>query len=129
MTQHVSIDPDRGIPDLVGQLADDSKRMLGDELRLAKLEAADSVRQAGRAALWLGVAFGVTVVFFVAATLFVATAVGRAAGEHYWAGALVTGAIEVVLGMWLLRRGLSAYSGGPYTMPDTRAGLRIVRGG
>src|SRR2546423_9989699 len=48
VAQRVSIDPDKGINDLVGQLGDDSKRLLADEVRLAKLETAESVSRAGR---------------------------------------------------------------------------------
>src|SRR5688500_8570105 len=75
----VPIDPDKGVPDLVRQLTDDSKRLLGDEVRLAKLETAESLHHAGRGALWLGLAFGVGVVMLVAFTLFFATLFGRIA--------------------------------------------------
>ena len=34
----VQVDPDAGIPDLIHRLTDDSKRLMSDEVRLAKLE-------------------------------------------------------------------------------------------
>ena len=128
MAQRMPIDPDKGLNDLVGQLASDSKRLLADEVRLAKLEAKDSLHQAARGTLWLGLAFGVAVVALVAVTLFLATAFGAIANGHYWVGALLTAAIEIAAGLWLVQRGLAAYRGAPYSMPDTRTGLRLVRG-
>jgi uncharacterized membrane protein YqjE len=127
VAQRVPIDPDKGLNDLVGQLASDSKRLLADEVRLAKLEAKESLHRAGRGALWLGLAFGVAVVALVALTLFFATAFGAIANGHYWVGAMLTAAIETAAGLWLLQRGLAAYRAAPYSMPETRTGLRLVR--
>ena len=45
------IDPDVGIPDLVRRLTDDSRRLVGDEVRLAKLELQESVHTGTRGAL------------------------------------------------------------------------------
>ena len=76
-TQPVRVDPDAGIPDLIGRLTDDSKRLMADEVRLAKIEAKENLHRAGRGAMWLGVAFGIGVVALVALTLFIATLIGR----------------------------------------------------
>lgn len=129
MAQRVPIDPDKGVTDLVRQLADDSKRLLGDEVRLAKLETAESVHLAGKGALWLGVAFGIGVVALVAFTIFSATFFGRIANGHYWVGALLTAAIEVAAGLWLVQRGIAAYKAAPYTLPETRTGLKVLKNG
>lgn len=128
MEQRVPIDPDKGLPDLVRQLMQDSKRLMSDEVRLAKLETGESIKSAGRGAIWLGLAFGVAVVTLVAFTLFFATAFGRIANGHYWVGALLVAAIEVAGGLWLLKRGLSDFGRAPYSLPDTRAGLKIIKG-
>jgi uncharacterized membrane protein YqjE len=127
VAQRVTIDPDKGLNDLVRQLADDSKRLLNDEVRLAKLETTDSVHRAGRGALWLGLAFGVAVVALVAFTLAFATLFGRIANGHYWVGAMLTAALEIALGLWFVKRGLAAYKQAPYSMPETRAGLKVLR--
>ena len=127
MARRVAIDPDKGLPDLVRQLGDDSKQLIGDEVRLAKLETSESIHRAGKGALWLGVAFGVAVVTLVAFTLFVTTMFGRIAGGHYWVGALLTAAIEIAAGLWLLRRGLGAFKAAPYSMPETRSSLTLAR--
>jgi hypothetical protein len=127
VAQRVPIDPDKGINDLVRQLGDDTKRLLSDEVRLAKLETAEGMHRAGRGALWLGVAFGVAIVMLVAFTLFFATAFGRIANGHYWVGAFLTAAIEIALGLWLVQRGIKAFGQAPYTLPESRAGLKVIK--
>jgi uncharacterized membrane protein YqjE len=116
-------DPDTGIPDLIRRLTDDSKRLVTDEVQLAKLEAKDSLHKAARGGLWLGLAFGVSIIALVALTVFVATLIGRLANDHMWIGALVTGVIELALGFWLLKRGLSTYVAPSYTLEETRSSL------
>ena len=128
MAQRVPIDPDKGVTDLVRQLGDDSKRLLADEVRLAKLETVESIHVAKRGAIWLGVAFAFGIVMVVAFTLFLATAIGRMANGHYWVGALVTAVVNLALGFLLVKRGLGAFREGPYSLPDTRAGLRVLKG-
>ena len=120
---NVVIDPDTGIPDLIRRLTDDSKRLVTDEVQLAKLEAKDSLHRATRGALWLGLAFGVSIIMLVALTVFIATLIGRIANDHMWIGALVTGVIELGLGFWLLKRGLSTYTKPSYTLEETRSSL------
>ena len=116
-------DPDAGIPDLIRRLTDDSKRLVSDEVQLAKLEAKESLHQAARGGIWLGVAFGVSIIALVALTVFVATLIGRLANDHMWIGALVTGVIELALGFWLIKRGLSTYASPSYTLEETRGSL------
>jgi putative superfamily III holin-X len=127
VAQRVLIDPDKGLTDLVRQLGDDSKRLLSDEVRLAKLETAESMHRAGKGALWLGVAFGIVVVALVAFTLSFATLFGRIANGHYWVGAMLTAALEIALGLWLVQRGLAAFKKVPYSLPETREGLKVLR--
>jgi uncharacterized membrane protein YqjE len=116
-------DPDTGIPDLIRRLTDDSKRLVTDEVQLAKLEAKESLHRASRGAIWLGVAFGVSVIMLVALTVFVATLIGRIASGHMWVGALVTGVIELAVGFWLLKHGLKTYTKPSYTLEETRSSL------
>jgi len=92
-------------------------------VQLAKLEATDSLHQAARGGLWLGLAFGVSIIALVALTVFVATLIGRVANDHMWIGALITGVIELALGFWLLKRGLSTYAAPSYTLAETRGSL------
>ena len=127
MAQPVQVDPDKGIPDLVSQLASDSKRLLKNEVRLARLETGESIGRASRGALWLLVAFAFVVVAVVAFTLFLATLIGRLANAHYWIGAMVTGVLNVALGILLLKRGFRDFSKAPYSLPETRASLTLSR--
>ena len=128
MAQRVPIDPDKGLTDLVRELGDDSRRLLSDEVRLAKTEAAEGMHSITRGALWIGVAFATVVVALVAFTLFLATAIGRLAGGHMWIGAIAAAIVDLALGAWLVRRGLRDYKRSPYSLPETRAGLRVLKG-
>jgi DtxR family Mn-dependent transcriptional regulator len=73
---NVVTDPDTGIPDLIPSLTDDSKRLVTDEVQLAKLEAKDSLHRAARGGVWLALAFGVSIIMLVALTVFIATLIG-----------------------------------------------------
>jgi hypothetical protein len=119
-TSRSSVDPNAGIPDLVHELGVDSKRLVTDELRLAKLEITESVHMAGRGAMWLGVAFGAGVVALVAATVLFATLIGRVIAGHMWVGAIVTGLIELPLAAYVVTRGLAAFKEPSYSLEQTR---------
>jgi uncharacterized membrane protein YqjE len=123
----IPVDPETGIPDLIGRLGDDSKRLLGDEVRLAKLEMQEDVSRVGKGVMWLGVAFGVGVVALVALTLVVATLIGRWVDGHMWLGALITGVVEVVIGLVLIKKGIAAFGEPSYTLQQTRESLQNTR--
>lgn len=118
--QRMPVDPDAGIPDLITRLGDDSKRLVMDEVQLAKLEVRESLSRAGSGALRLGIAFGIGVVALVALTLLVATLIGRLAAGHMWIGASITGVVELAIAAWLIKRGLSTYKEPSYTLEQTR---------
>ena len=117
------IDPETGIPDLIRRLTDDSKRLVSDEVRLAKLEAKDSLHRAARGGIWMALALGVTIVMLVALTVFLVTLIGRLGNGHMWVGAIITGVLELAIGAWLLKRGLSTYAEPSYTLVQTREAL------
>ena len=119
----ITTDPDTGIPDLIRRLTQDSKRLVSDEVRLGRIEAKDSLRRAARGVLWMALAFGVAVVMFVALTLFIATFIGRLANGHMWLGALVTGVIELGVGGYLVRRGISVMAEPSYSLEASRDAL------
>jgi uncharacterized membrane protein YqjE len=116
--------PDTGIPDLIRRLSDDSKRLVTDEVQLAKLETTESLHRATRGILWMALAFGAGVVMLVALTILVVTLLGGLDNGHIWFGALVTGLLELALGGWLIRRGLTSYRKPSYTMVETRESLK-----
>jgi hypothetical protein len=117
------VDPDAGIPDLVRRLSDDSKRLLRDEARLAKLEVTENARRAGKGTMWLAVAFGVGVVAAVMLTLLAVTLIGRVSGGHMWIGALVTGIVEAAIGVVLLKKGMREFGEPSYSLEQTRETL------
>ena len=122
-THAVHIDPDTKITDLIGRLTDDSKRLVNDEVRLAKLETTANVHIASRGALWLALAFGVGVIAMVAFTILLTTLIGWLIGVM-WAGALITGALELGIGFWLLKRGTNTLAHNSYTLGESREELR-----
>ncbi len=129
MATPAHIDPDAGIPDLVRRLTDDGKRLVSDEIRLAKIETKENVKNAGRGGIRLAVAFGIGVVAMVAVTLLMVTLIGRLANGHMWVGAIVTGIVEVILAGVLIKKGIGALAEPSYTLEDTRAGLSTIRHG
>ena len=120
----VRIDPDIGIPDLIRRLTDDSKRLANDEVRLAKMELADSIHSVSRGTLWVALAFGAGVIATAALTVFLVSLIGRMVGFNYWVGALVTGVVELAVGYVLIKRGVKAFSRPSYTFEETRESLK-----
>ena len=118
--QRMPVDPNAGIPDLISRLSDDSKRLMRDEVQLAKLELRDSLKRTTRGGMWLGLAFGVGVVALVALTLLAATLIGRLAAGHMWVGALVTGVVELLVAIVLIKRGISRLGEPSYSLERTR---------
>lgn len=117
------VGPDAAIPDLIHRLGDDSKRLVTDEVQLARLEITESVQVAGRGAMWLGVSFGAGVVALVAATLLLVTLIGRIAAGHMWIGALVTGVVELALAVYIIKRGVGAFKEPSYSLEQTRKAI------
>ena len=120
----VPVDPNAGIPELIRDLADDSKRLVRDEVQLAKLETKESIRRAGKGALWLGLAFGIGIVTLVGVTLLLATGIGQLVNGNMWVGALITGALELVVALILIKRGLGAFKEPSYTLEETRESVK-----
>lgn len=117
------VDPDAGIPDLIRSLGDDSRRLVSDEIQLAKLETMESVHKAARGALYVAVALGIGVLALVALTIFVAALIGMAVRGHMWVGALVTGAVEIIVAVLMIKNGLGAFGEPSYSLSATRREL------
>ena len=118
------IDPDAGIPDLIRRLTDDSKRLVADEVHLAKLELGENIHAGARGALWLALAFGIGVVGLVALTIFVATLIGRAVNGHMWLGAIIVGVVELIAAVVLIGKGMKAFHSPSYSLVETRESLK-----
>ena len=115
--------PDNGIPSLVRSLTLDSKRLASDELRLAKLELNQSVRTGMRGGMWMAVAFAVGIVAIVALTVLLVAAVGAIVGRRYWAATLIVGAIQLIAGWLVVRRGVKTVQHPSLTLEESRASL------
>ena len=124
MANPARIDPNVGIPDLVRRLTDDSKSLVSNEVRLAKIEVRDGLHLAARGAIRLALAFGIGVVAMVAFTIFLVSLIGQMANGHYWLGALVVGIAELVGGALLVKRGFSTIGKASFTLAETRASLK-----
>lgn len=118
-TRPLSPPDDAGIAQLVGRLTDDSKRLVSDEIRLAKLEVHEGIHAGTRGAMWLAVSFGAAVVMLTALTVLVSVLLGRLLG-NLWAGTLVTGVVELAAGALMLRHGITLFRRPAYTLPETR---------
>src|ERR1044071_7142097 len=127
MASPMHIDPDAGIPDLIRRLSEDGKRLVADEIRLAKIETKENVKNAGRGGVRLAIAFGVGVVAMVAMTMLMVTLIGRLAYGHMWVGAVVTGVVELILAAVMVKKGFGALAEPSYTLEDTRAALSTIR--
>jgi uncharacterized membrane protein YqjE len=119
----VMTDSDPGIPDLIRRLGDDSKRLVTNEVNLARIEAKESLSRATRGFMWLALALGVSVVMMVALTIFLTTLIGRAVNGHMWIGAIVTGVIELGMGAWLIKRAIAAITEPSYSLEASRLAL------
>jgi hypothetical protein len=115
------ITPDTTIPELVRSLGDDSKQLVGDEMRLAKLEMRASAHHGGAGAMLLAIAFAALVVCVVAASVFVATLIGRIVSDHMWLGALIVGVVDLAIGAIFVKRGLVAFAEPSHALEEIRA--------
>lgn len=103
-------DADAPLSVMVGQLAADSKRLVSDEVRLAHLEIDEGARGASRGLAAVAAAFGIAVIAASAATLLIAMLLGDLTGRP-WLGALLVGAIELIAGGVVYRRGRLTLAG------------------
>ncbi|MDQ3697711.1 MAG: phage holin family protein [Gemmatimonadota bacterium] len=123
----VQVDPDTTLGDLVGRLTDDGKRLIGDEIRLAKLELGDNLWTGAHGIMWLALGFGIGVVALVSLTVLLTAGFGRLAGGNVWAGALITAALEMSIGGLLVMRGLKAFGRPSYTLGESREELKATK--
>ena len=123
-TERMPVDPRTGIPELITRLGDDSKRLVNNEIRLAKLEMHEHIKQSSKDFMWLAIAFGLAVVAMMALTMFVITLIGRVSSGHMWVGAIIVGVIELGIGYLSIKRGVRAFEDESYSLPMTRESLK-----
>ena len=123
----VHIEPNATIGDLVSRLGDDGKRLLQDEVQLAKLEIGESVRTAGRGMVWLGVALALSFVGLTALTVGLSALIGSVLTNALWLGTLLTGVLWLVVGGLLVMTGIRTVSSTSYSLPQTRREMALTR--
>ena len=89
---------------LVAQLAADSRQLVTDEVELAKLGVVERARAASRGLAGISAAFGIAVIAATLATVLLALLIGELTGRA-WAGALIVGAAELLVGLLFFLRG------------------------
>jgi uncharacterized membrane protein YqjE len=124
--QGIRIEPEPTIGDLVARLTDDSKRLVHNEVRLARLETGESIQQAMQGGIRLALAFGITILALVALSVLLTAVIGSVLIGEAWAGALITGALEIIVGALLLWGGLRVMKRADFTLGESRAELKAT---
>ncbi|MEP7087951.1 MAG: phage holin family protein [Gemmatimonadota bacterium] len=92
------------ITEILGRLGADSKQLVSDEVRLAKLEVHESARHLSRGLAGLAAALGIAIIAATAATVLGIMLAGNLTG-NLWLGALIVGALEMLVGFAFYKRG------------------------
>lgn len=125
-THSVRIEPEPTIGDLVNRLTDDSKRLVTNEVRLARLEMGESMQAAVQGGVRLALGFGVAILTIVALSVLLTALIGDLLLGATWAGALITGALEVMVGGLLLWGGSRTMKRADFTLGESRAELKAT---
>jgi uncharacterized membrane protein YqjE len=123
----IHIEPNTTVGDLVSRLGDDGKRLIKDEIQLAKLEVNESVHTAGRGMMWLGVAMALSFVALTALTVGLSAVLGRILTDALWLGTLLTAVLWLAIGGLLVMSGIKSVSSASYSLPQTRRELTLTR--
>ena len=125
-TQGIRIEPEPTIGDLIGRLTDDSKRLANNEVRLARLEMGESIHQAVQGGIRLALAFGIAILALVALSVLLTSVIGSVLIGKAWAGALITGALEIIVAAFLLLGGIKVMKNADFTLGESRAELKTT---
>lgn len=125
-THGVRIEPEPTIGALVNRLTDDSKRLITSEVRLARLELGESMHDAVHGGILLALGFGIGTLALVALSVLLTVVIGSLLLGEAWAGALITGAVELIVGALLLWAGTRTMKRADFTLGESRAELRAT---
>jgi uncharacterized membrane protein YqjE len=121
------VEPNATIGTLITRLGDDGKRLLEDEVRLAKLEIGENLRLGARGMVWLGIALALTFVMLTALTVGLSAAIGRLFTDALWLGTLLTAVLWLAAGGGLMKTGSGKLTSPAYSLPETRRELALTR--
>lgn len=125
-TQRIRIEPEPTIGELVGRLSDDSKRLARNEVRLARLEMGESIQQAVQGGIRFALAFGIAILALVGLSVLLTELIGTILIGRAWAGALITGVLEMLVGGLLLWGGTKAIRNADFTLGESREELKTT---
>ena len=125
-TTGIRIEPEPTIGNLVGRLTDDSKRLASNEVRLARLEMGESIHHAVQGGIRFALAFGTAILALVALSVLLTAVIGSVLIGREWAGALITGALEIIGGALLLWGGMRVMKKADFTLGESRAELKTT---
>ena len=125
-TQTISSARPASVPELIGRLADDTKRLASDEVRLAKLELGENAHVAARGARRNPLGLGLGALALVGVTVLLTVLIGDVIIGKTWAGALITGAIEIAVGAWLIWLGVQRIEQSDFTFRESRSEARAT---
>ena len=123
----VRVEPNATIGNLITRLGDDGKRLLEDEVHLAKLEIGENLRLGARGMVWLGIALALTFVMLTALTVGLSAAIGRMFADALWLGTLLTAVLWLAAGGVLMKTGIAKLTSPAYSLPETRRELALTR--
>lgn len=92
-----------GITDLLRELATESASLVRQEVGLARLEMKETATAFAKDAVRLGIAAGLAMAGGLALTAFLILVVGNLLNGAYWAGALIIGALLLLIGGLMAR--------------------------
>lgn len=93
--------------DLIRDLGQDGAELVRQEINLAKLEIKEATRRITSGAIGTAVWAGLAFVGGLALTAFLILLIGMALDGAYWAGALIVGAVFVLIGGLMARRSIN----------------------
>lgn len=92
-----------GFTDLLRQLADETASLVRQEVNLARLEMKETASAFAKDAVRLGIATGLVAAGALALTACLILVVGNLLNGAYWAGALIVGAVLLLIGGLMAR--------------------------
>ncbi|HEX7117256.1 MAG TPA: phage holin family protein [Longimicrobiales bacterium] len=96
-----------GFADLLRELAGESAALVRQEANLARLEMKETASAIARDAVRIGIAIGLAAAGGLALTAFLVLVIGNLLNGAYWAGALIVGALFLLIGGLMAKRAVS----------------------
>lgn len=111
-------DSDIGLSQLFRELADDTGRLVRDEIALAKHEARQKARRLARDGGWVGAGVAVAAVGGVSLVVALALGLGALLGS-YWLGTAIMGLLLLLVGGAMTLKGVQDFRTGAFAPQHT----------